>query len=118
MNANDWNERARLLIGRAVRAPSSHNTQPWYFRLSAPAIDLCADRTRALPVSDPDDREMLISCGAALLHLRIPPERRTPRGEVVLHLLAQQAAALAPHELLRPPARLAVIEVERLAGTG
>lgn len=71
MNANDWNERARLLIGRAVRAPSSHNTQPWYFRLSAPAIDLCADRTRALPVNDPEDRELVISCGCALMNLRV-----------------------------------------------
>ena len=34
-------------------------------------VELYADRTRALPVIDPDDRELTISCGAALLHLRI-----------------------------------------------
>ncbi len=59
------------MIGRAVLAPSSHNTQPWFFRLSGSAIDICADRTRALPANDPDDRELAISCGCALMNLRI-----------------------------------------------
>lgn len=59
------------LIERAVLAPSSHNTQPWRFRMGDGVIDLLADRTRALPVNDPHDRELTISCGAALLNLRI-----------------------------------------------
>lgn len=59
------------LIHRAVRAPSSHNTQPWLFHLSRSVIDLFADRARVLPVNDPDDRELLISCGCALMNLRI-----------------------------------------------
>jgi nitroreductase len=68
---NDWKEQARSMIGRAVLAPSSHNTQPWFFRLSESAIDLCADRTRALAANDPEDRELAISCGCALMNLRI-----------------------------------------------
>ncbi|HRP25542.1 hypothetical protein [Thauera sp.] len=60
----------RALVQRAVLAPSSHNTQPWRFRATASAIDLLADRTRALPVNDPFDRELIISCGAALMALR------------------------------------------------
>lgn len=71
MGVNDWKEQARSMIGRAVLAPSSHNTQPWFFRLSESAIDLCADRTRALPANDPEDRELTISCGCALMNLRI-----------------------------------------------
>jgi nitroreductase len=59
------------MVRHAARAPSSHNTQPWLFRLQDDAIDLVADRTRALPVNDPDDRELTLSCGCALLHLRI-----------------------------------------------
>lgn len=55
----------------AVRAPSSHNTQPWLFRLGADRIELHADRSRALRVNDPDDRELVISCGAALFNLLI-----------------------------------------------
>lgn len=57
------------LVGAAVRAPSSHNTQPWLFRLGSATIELYADRTRALAVNDPHDRELVISCGAALFNL-------------------------------------------------
>lgn len=60
----------RILIC-AVRAPSSHNTQPWLFRVGTDWIELLADRTRALPANDPDDRELTISCGCALLTLRV-----------------------------------------------
>lgn len=59
------------LIERAMLAPSSHNTQPWLFRTGEGFVDLLADRTRALPVNDPDDRELVISCGAALFTLRV-----------------------------------------------
>ncbi|WP_243751313.1 nitroreductase [Paraburkholderia sp. BL10I2N1] len=51
-------------------APSSHNTQPWHFIVDGDAITLCADRLRALSVVDPFDRELIISCGAALFNLR------------------------------------------------
>jgi nitroreductase len=61
----------QALIRAAVLAPSSHNTQPWLFRVSASDIDLIADRTRALPVNDPRNRELSISCGCALENLRV-----------------------------------------------
>lgn len=60
----------RAIVQRAILAPSSHNTQPWRFRATASAVELLADRTRALPVNDPFDRELVISCGAALMALR------------------------------------------------
>ena len=58
-----------ILVHQATLAPSSHNSQPWRFRVAAEAIDLLADRTRALAVNDPQDRELLISCGCALANL-------------------------------------------------
>jgi hypothetical protein len=61
---------ARYLAGVARRAPSLHNTQPWRFTVSGDAIELQADASRQLSV-DPDGREMLISCGAALYGLRL-----------------------------------------------
>lgn len=59
------------LIQYAVLAPSSHNTQPWYFRVAGDFICLYADRTRSLAVNDPDDRELTISCGCAVMNVRI-----------------------------------------------
>ncbi|MFY9932813.1 MAG: hypothetical protein WAK82_32900 [Streptosporangiaceae bacterium] len=61
---------ASYLIGLAGRAPSVHNTQPWRFRIKEDSIELRADVSRRLQV-DPDGREMLISCGAALYGLRL-----------------------------------------------
>lgn len=65
--------RARLefLVRYAVLAPSTHNTQPWLFRVRGDALELFADRSRALPVCDPHDRELTISCGAALQIARL-----------------------------------------------
>lgn len=66
---------ALALIQRASAAPSSHNTQPWCFHATDTSIDLYADRARRLPVNDPDDRELTISCGCALLNLRVAAEQ-------------------------------------------
>jgi hypothetical protein len=67
----DFADQALDLIGYATLAPSGHNTQPWQFRIGADSIDLRADRRRALPVVDPADRALIISCGAALATLEI-----------------------------------------------
>jgi hypothetical protein len=58
-------ERLKYLINYAVLAPSTHNTQPWLLRVMGDSVDILADRSRALPVIDPEDRGLLISCGAA-----------------------------------------------------
>jgi hypothetical protein len=64
-------EQFAFLLNYAVLAPSSHNTQPWRFRVCEEFVELFADRSRGLPVVDPDDRALTISCGAALFHLRL-----------------------------------------------
>ncbi len=64
-------EALRTAVAWAILAPSGHNTQPWRFRIAEHTGDLRADRARALRVADPQDRELTISCGAALFHLRL-----------------------------------------------
>lgn len=64
-------EKLRFLIRYAILAPSGHNTQPWLFRMRDQTLELRADRTRSLPVVDPEDRALVISCGAALGTLRL-----------------------------------------------
>jgi hypothetical protein len=50
----------------ATLAPSSHNSQPWRFKVADGTLEIFVDRGRGLPVVDPEDREMFISCGAAV----------------------------------------------------
>jgi hypothetical protein len=63
---------APYIVSEAVWAPSVHNTQPWLFTAD-PGGGLClsADPARQLTVADPDGREMLLSCGAALFTARL-----------------------------------------------
>ena len=65
------NPELKKYLDDAVLAPSTHNTQPWLFRMIEGGVEILADRTRALPVVDPDDRELTISCGALLYNLRV-----------------------------------------------
>lgn len=54
------------LVDLACRAPSVHNTQPWRWVFADGTLSLFADRSRRLDVADPNGRQMIISCGAAL----------------------------------------------------
>jgi len=62
---------ARYVVAKAVWAPSVHNTQPWRFTAAGQQVSLYADAGRRLVVADPDGREMMISCGAALFNVRL-----------------------------------------------
>jgi nitroreductase len=64
-------ETLHFAVRCAVMAPSSHNSQPWQFKILDDGLMLILDRRRALPVVDPYDREMIISCGAALFNIRV-----------------------------------------------
>src|SRR6266540_2721697 len=64
-------ERLRFLLQWAVLAPSRHNTQPWTFEIEGDELRAYADPTRSLPVADPDGRQLVMSCGAALVNLRL-----------------------------------------------
>ena len=59
------------ILERACRAPSVHNTQPWSWRVYDTHVDLHADFTRQLVYADPQRRDLLISCGAALHHFEV-----------------------------------------------
>jgi len=73
----DWpmETQLRFLLGYAILAPSSHNTQPWRFAISADRIDLHADEDGWLRVADPDRRELYLSLGCALENLLVAAER-------------------------------------------
>lgn len=55
----------RILLA-ATMAPSSHNTQPWRFRVGSGRVDLIGDRDRTMGEADPRSRESHVSLGCAL----------------------------------------------------
>lgn len=59
------------LIQYGITAPSSHNSQPWRFRVTDRALEVRVDQRRLLPVSDPTGREVRIACGAAIGNIEI-----------------------------------------------
>lgn len=75
-------DKFRFLLNYAVLAPSERNSQPWLFRVCDDCIELYADRNRELPVVDPEDRELTMSCGATLFYLRIAMRHFGYEGEV------------------------------------
>ena len=64
-------EQVETVLTAAAAAPSLHNSQPWRFRTAPGAIELHADTGREISVADPDHRELVLACGAALLNLRL-----------------------------------------------
>ena len=61
----------RSAVELAARAPSVHNSQPWRWRIGDRTVHLYADLRRWLPVTDADGRDLLLSLGAVLHHLRV-----------------------------------------------
>jgi nitroreductase len=61
----------RAVLTLATQAPSVHNSQPWHWRVGPHSLHLYADPSRQLPKTDPDRRDLLISCGAALHHCTV-----------------------------------------------
>lgn len=59
------------LVRYAALAASSHNTQPWRFVVTADAIDVLPDFSRATPAVDPDNHHLFISLGCAMQNLAI-----------------------------------------------
>ncbi|WP_406815423.1 Acg family FMN-binding oxidoreductase [Mycobacterium sp. M23085] len=58
----------RTVLALASRAPSVHNTQPWRWAVGQESLHLYSDVDRQLPNTDPDGRDMILSCGLALNH--------------------------------------------------
>ncbi|AFY55502.1 hypothetical protein Riv7116_3023 [Rivularia sp. PCC 7116] len=76
-------EKLKFILNYAILAPSSHNTQPWLFKIDSEAIYLYADKSRGLFVADPKHRELIISCGTVLFNLRIALHHFGYKGQII-----------------------------------
>jgi hypothetical protein len=105
-NGTDWNR----LMRAADAAPSILNTRPWKFlNLPYDDIELQADWDQRLEFIDRLHRELFISCGAALLNIRMAI--RVTGDDPLIWLLTGDPtnyAVACPHCNL--PGRLALIE--------
>ena len=57
-------------LSLATRAPSVHNTQPWRWRVGSASLHLYAEPELHLPSTDPDGRDLILSCGIRFAPLR------------------------------------------------
>jgi hypothetical protein len=57
------------LVRHATLAASSHNTQPWRFKVEPGAISILPDPSRRCPAVDPDDHHLFASLGCAAENL-------------------------------------------------
>ncbi|MCX4092418.1 Acg family FMN-binding oxidoreductase [Nocardia sp. alder85J] len=97
-------ETLRSALALAARAPSVHNTQPWLWRVGDKTVQLYADTGRQLSHTDPDGRDLILSCGAMLHHLQVaaqglgwkPVVHRLPNPDDPDHLAAVEFRAAQP----------------------
>ena len=88
-------EQVGTVLRAAALAPSVHNSQPWRFRVFPDRIELHADTERKLPATDPEERELRLSCGAALFNMRVALQNLGVRPLVTLLPGREAPGALA-----------------------
>lgn len=67
-------ELLRHLAEFGAIAPSSHNTQPWFFQIGSDFIKVKPNTHRRLIYSDPKDRQFWLSIGAAMGNIKLAAE--------------------------------------------
>ena len=75
----------RALVAAAILGANPHNTQPWHFRLGTDSIDVAADRSRALPATDPSGSELVAGLGAAIENMSVAAAAAGSAAGVEMH---------------------------------
>jgi len=64
-------DRIKFVLGYAILAPSTHNSQPWLFRIENDSVKIYYDKNLKIPEADPIGRDLYISLGCFLENLAI-----------------------------------------------
>jgi len=59
-------ERIKYLLRYAVLAPSTHNSQPWLFKIKGNKCEIHLNKEKKIPYADPKGRDMYISLGCCI----------------------------------------------------
>ena len=59
------------IIEYGIRAPSTHNTQPWIFEFTGATVAVSLDTTRSLAYADRTGRDLYMSIGCLLTNIEI-----------------------------------------------
>jgi len=90
--ATSWSvTEAGVLTGAVNRAPSVHNTQPWSLQTGERMAELSERHGIVLPLHDPEGREPILSCGAAMANL-----------DLAMRALGRDTTTMLFPELARP----------------
>lgn len=84
----------RELIRYATLAASSHNTQPWKFRVERQSISILPDLARRCPAVDPDDHHLFVSLGCAAENLHLAAQASGLHGQPTSDVSAASDAAV------------------------
>lgn len=64
-------EKIKFVLSYAILAPSTHNSQPWLFKIGEDSVKIYYDKNLKLPEADPKGRDLYISMGCMLENLLI-----------------------------------------------
>ncbi|MEK6883506.1 MAG: nitroreductase, partial [Nanoarchaeota archaeon] len=65
----DLESQIKFLLNYAILAPSTHNSQPWLFKIKKSECQMYYDPRLVLPEADPKTRDLHISIGCAVENL-------------------------------------------------
>lgn len=71
MSLEPDHEAVHAALSLAMRAPSIRNSQPWRWRVGEQSLHLYVKRSLHLEHTDPDARDLILSCGTALNHCAV-----------------------------------------------
>ena len=64
-------DKIKFVLGYAILAPSTHNSQPWLFKIENNSCKIYYDQNLLLPEADPKRRDLYISLGGMIENLVI-----------------------------------------------
>lgn len=100
----------------SLLAPSSHNSQPWRYKINSnkKLIEVFLDRSLVLPESDPEGKEAVISMGCAIEYIVITAGNFGLKASVGLEKLSKSDLLPSKKSVL---VKLGSVSFKKLSGT-